>query len=312
MKSIFALLIVLSIHSSLASSNVDGYNCRGEESITASEIESYFQSLESPILPESSYGELTFYHEKEVLINSFKALFISNKILDSVLSIFGRRTENVLSFYRSNYPGDTSCTDVLCAVKSVWGDDLGLKILYAKVKYNFSTSEYTKKGLIRFNSHQLDSIIQGLADIPYEVIQRVEGYGLSKPKIVLGKVRNSWASAVGVGSKVTFNIDIHGPSNDQARDISWNTQTMRGVLVHEIGHLIHGTGGLLSKFKKEVNLDCKISAYAETNIKEDFAETFRAFVYNSSELQRQCPEKYQFMRDHVFFGISELKGGSCI
>ena len=312
MKSIFAFLIALSIHSSFASSNVSGYNCRGEESITASEIESYFQELESPILPESSYGDLTFYNEKEILVDSFKTLFISNKILDSVLSIFGRRTENVLSFYRSNYPGDTNCTDVLCAVKSVWGDDLGPKILYAKVKYNFSTSEYTKKGLVRFNTHQLDSIIQGLSDIPYEVLQRVEGYGLSKPKIVLGRVRDSWASAVGVGSKVTFNMEIHNPSNDQAGTISWNTETMRGVLVHEIGHLIHGTGGLLSKFKKEVDLDCKISAYAETNNKEDFAETFRAFVFNSSELQRQCPDKYQFMRNRVFYGISELKDGGCL
>jgi len=45
-----------------------------------------------------------------------------------------------------------------------------------------------------------------------------------------------------------------------------------------------------------------VSEYAKTNQFEDFAESYMTYIRDPETLLFASPEKYQFMRDEVFFG----------
>lgn len=45
---------------------------------------------------------------------------------------------------------------------------------------------------------------------------------------------------------------------------------------------------------------CRVSNYGSTNPDEDFAETASAYRYNARDLQKRCPEKYEWMKARVF------------
>lgn len=272
-------------------------------------IEDYIINISSHTTRKSTYGDLEFEDEKVLLVDAFKTLFIANDTLDKFLNLFGRRAKNTLNYYRSNFPGDNTCNDVICAVSSVWGRELGLKILYIKLKYNFSVSEYIKKDSVRFSSGQLDAIIKGLNDIPKELLSTIQSYGLSKPKIIMGVTDPDWASAVANGAQIKFNSKIHD-SEGKATYGHQNSQ-IKFTLVHELGHLIHMRDGILKAWEKSTGSTCFISEYAKTNSKEDFADSFRAYRYAPETLQSECPEKYQIMKELIFNNKEFIKDRDC-
>ena len=87
-------------------------------------------------------------------------------------------------------------------------------------------------------------------------------------------------------------------------------------LLHEIGHnacdvLMHSNPQLIANWS-ELHEDSIrqyemtglgfVSDYARTNMFEDFAESYAEYVANPELVQILCPEKYDFMRDHLFDG----------
>ena len=61
------------------------------------------------------------------------------------------------------------------------------------------------------------------------------------------------------------------------------------TLVHEFGHIAHFASGTapISPFFK------KLSKYADTNFKENFAEAFVAYVFNGPQLKAKRPVEYR-------------------
>jgi len=87
-------------------------------------------------------------------------------------------------------------------------------------------------------------------------------------------------------------------------------------ITHEIGHNEHLTIEQRSPhlaqeweslFKKSGGN--YISGYAEKNVYEDFAESYRWYIHHPEDLRFRCPEKYEFMRQHVFAGREYISTG---
>lgn len=79
------------------------------------------------------------------------------------------------------------------------------------------------------------------------------------------------------------------------------------LLWHEIGQNIlrgikrrQGTKALVAEFRKLYNTGRfqKISAIANQNWENDFAESFAAMMSHPKQMARQCPERYEFFREN--------------
>ncbi len=118
-----------------------------------------------------------------------------------------------------------------------------------------------------------------------------------------------------------------GTANHFYQSISLENTQQAGGLAHEVGHLISAKDGdkLLKEWSAvrgyaetappEDRLK-HVSQYAMKNVKEDFAETFQAYLFSGdifrgmiTELKASKPElaqalerKYQFMKEQVFSG----------
>ncbi len=90
---------------------------------------------------------------------------------------------------------------------------------------------------------------------------------------------------------------------------SFNESEMKYTVTHEVGHNVYWN--LSSDQKKEWSRICaadryagqdKVSDYAWTNIREDFAESYAHYVLDPVKLFDVSPAKYQFIQDFVFGG----------
>jgi hypothetical protein len=105
--------------------------------------------------------------------------------------------------------------------------------------------------------------------------------------------------------------DEHGVSrieiNRQSSDGSHDAEEMRQTITHEIGHNVYYN---LDKGQREewreIHDDSArrqfVSAYARTNEREDFAESYKAYVHDPEHLKRRSLPKYKFMHHYVFKG----------
>lgn len=93
------------------------------------------------------------------------------------------------------------------------------------------------------------------------------------------------------------------------------------IFLHEIGHALWGKSiwkGLSSEAKKEYEKlswqggeqinDEFISNYSATNIQEDFAEHFSAYIHNGEQLKHEVEAKYQWLKEHIFLNVEYIPG----
>ena len=99
-----------------------------------------------------------------------------------------------------------------------------------------------------------------------------------------------------------------------------------GTFLHEIGHALWGFGvwgGLPEEAKEaykslswEGNLQPQIinndfiTDYSTTNVHEDFAEHFSAYINNSKLLQNQTPKKYEWFKKYIFVNTEYFNDAS--
>ncbi len=112
----------------------------------------------------------------------------------------------------------------------------------------------------------------------------------------------------------TTTHEIHIDENGLARE---GVNGLLDTIIHEVGHNAHSW---LETFHPTIadkwNAIHKasyteyahtgigfVSNYATTNVNEDFAETYYAYVRDPELLQTLSPQKYKFMHDWVFNGI---------
>lgn len=86
---------------------------------------------------------------------------------------------------------------------------------------------------------------------------------------------------------------------------------MEHTIAHEVGHCVYHNMGwheLSPRQQAWAELsagsapDEYVSEYAKTSLQEDFAESYAAYIHDPELLQEISPNKYKFMRDHIFHG----------
>lgn len=99
----------------------------------------------------------------------------------------------------------------------------------------------------------------------------------------------------------------HIEVNRQAESGSYNVEQIRETISHEVGHGVHRR--LPSQAQTEwESLSARsgpgerVSEYANKNAREDFAESYRAYIHDPELLLDVNPAKYTFLRDRVFDG----------
>ena len=62
--------------------------------------------------------------------------------------------------------GLESCKDTICKSQKVFGDEIGIKLLYLHKRYGLNGSHLVHKGTRAWKSKEIDSYIKGLQDVP--------------------------------------------------------------------------------------------------------------------------------------------------
>jgi hypothetical protein len=130
------------------------------------------------------------------------------------------------------------------------------------------------------------------------------------PSICYEPIPNElYPNAKGTFSRDSHEICIWGEELAGAEEL-------KATLSHEIGHNVHenmmtNNPELAEKWdnlhQKSFELSQQngsgfVSEYAKTNVYEDFADSYTAYIGDPEKLQFYNPEKYEFMRDNVFSG----------
>lgn len=248
-------------------------------------------------------------NESKVLIEAFKMLTtdqgirVSNGIRVSQFQI------------QDSFKINPKCESVTCAVQKIWGEELGLKLLYMMVKYNYNGSELANyNSSRRFRISELNDVLMSLEDLPSELVplgyknQRLTISDLS-PSVEAGEI---YAES---------SIEIY-------RNWSYEPSLSRQyILFHELGHNIAEQRGDFDVNKGWLKLSgweemapdewapndgaCFVSLYSMSSPYEDMAEVITMYRYNPQGLKKLCPEKYELVKKKVFKGREYLDPNSC-
>ena len=220
-----------------------------------------------------------------------------------------------------SYTLNSNCKKVLCAVKEVFGKDVGPKILYILQEYGLNSSPYSFNHTSNWTIEELNILLQGLEDLPKGMLP------LDDNKSFVKHEKGTTYTQYTRDDKCTM-------ANSEMRFFNclWDKprEYILGTTIHEIGHYIGSELGIddasrwfaLSGWETELYYDkdkkrqskwshseeaCFLSLYGQTDPQEDFAETFVAYRYMPDHLKKLCPKKYHLVKDLVFNGIEFTK-----
>lgn len=214
------------------------------------------------------------------------------------------------------------CRDVICASRAIFGERVGPKLLFLKHQFGMNGSDiggadfgvFRPRDFQRLTPREINSFIRALDDLPPHLLPLERSRTMARV--------NYWLPGLYADAVMNF-FDSWGEiANDGDLDM---------VVAHELGHVASGiSGNLQSSLHNRpewlalsgwedhgddtwiaTSDDVFVSRYARTNPAEDFAETFTAYRYTPKRLMEVAPEKYQFMKTHVFGGIEYLSEQHC-
>ena len=150
------------------------------------------------------------------------------------------------------------------------------------------------------------------------------------PEMIGGYARDSGATRISAGADPKSGYGAVGDpeAGGKVRYLHPKIK-MECIIWHELAHNVHyameqlAVGKKPKDWPKDLHLpdkdaiaewqsmfldgNEKISGYAETNWKEDFAETFAAAMAVPQELARRCPERYNYMKAHVLPHLPDIE-----
>lgn len=227
---------------------------------------------------------------------------------------------------RSNQKSFSSpCRTVRCVLEdpAIFGPKLGPRLLFMLGRYGFNGSHYSAPNSAPWKDDEIDEVLMSLSDFPPSLLPILPGRQLTH--FSRGFMPGEYSNSKNVlANSFVYVLD------------TWNKETPESrqqVIFHELGHVIGSYYGLDEsaewlKFSdwssrttvsdgREINSavpanrSSTISLYAQTNPKEDFAETVVAYRYNPALLMRRSPEKYQFLKESVFDGLEYTSEQAC-
>ncbi|MDG0815570.1 hypothetical protein [Bdellovibrio svalbardensis] len=216
---------------------------------------------------------------------------------------------------------NSKCDKVLCAAKEIFGDKEGLQLLYMLKRHGFNGSALRTKNASSWKANELDDVLTALGDYP-DSLYPIQ-YNRKLSHFTRGMSYHSDPDAV-IANSVMEVFD------------SWNKMTQperQQTFLHELGHVIAQQKNLDSSAEwyklagwtekvsqkngsrfveyEQTDKSHSVSEYAQTNPSEDFAETVVAYRFDGANMKQKHPDKYAYIKEHVFDGKEYLDAKSC-
>lgn len=227
---------------------------------------------------------------------------------------------------QDTYSINPKCNKVKCAVEKIWGQELGLKLLYMLEKHSFNGSDIAFSHSKPFSVEEMDDILMALGDLPPHFVP------LGIPNQRLGRFSYP-ASPETQGVIASAGIWLFDLWTEQTRP------KKQYSVYHELSHNVAISlkkldsspewmalsgwekinKGTLSKVEESFDKKnwtykgdaCLVSTYGGVNPEEDFAESMSSYRYSPQDFQKRCPEKYNFLKEKVFKGIEYTSLEGC-
>jgi len=205
------------------------------------------------------------------------------------------------------------CTNALCSSKAIFGEEKGVKILWAYLKFGTNMSPYSR----------LNADPRGLSDITLNAalvaIEATPDHLKERTLADNGFYRYKRGKKLAIHPEDSLVVaNAEGAIFDPIDHESYAGQV--GILVHELGHRSsyidgeeldesskwHEASGW--KEEKGENFSNKskkgwVSEYSKTNPAEDFAETYTIYRFDPKKLKKTSPARYNYMKENVFQNI---------
>lgn len=209
--------------------------------------------------------------------------------------------ESVLRLDRGRLP--SGCASADCAADAVFGRGVGVRLLHLLIRFGYNASPTADRDAQPWTAAQLDEIISVFAALPSAMFH--PGPTNVRPLVLVRTPPASQAVIeLGRGDHGIRLASLWSLLDPQAR---------RGVLLHEFAHNVRTelawTQGdpyrsRSASWPAAARPQGQVSEYARWSDGEDFAESFVAYLRMPQHLKAVSPERYEYMRQHVFGGAA--------
>ncbi|MBC7464729.1 MAG: zinc-dependent peptidase [Bdellovibrio sp.] len=240
-------------------------------------------------IPQHIFGNYNFINENSELLQLFETL----------QSVSLSKSQFLSTDFSAPLKGfaASSCQDVTCALKELYGAKEGLRVLYILGEYDYNVSSAQSKSARPFTLAELDTLTMGLADIPTFLrhkkvnnplyIVDAEGpYGNSTIQLFVGWSQiPTWQKNYVVYHEFSHNIAEVSRKTDQSKEwiqlSGWQPAQVKNTFDF-----------FDPKNWIRPNTDSCLSGYACTNAAEYFAEAFTSYRYSPQRLLKTNPEVF--------------------
>lgn len=271
------------------------------------EMTDWISGNESNLKINESVHGINFENESIDTIEAFKKLTTAKDFLLGSLAPERQKTFS------------SQCKKVTCAVKEIFGNDVGLQLLFMQKKYGMNGSHiiYDDTEATPWTKEELDISLMAFSDFPEGV------FPVEESRKFIHAPRNEVRGTVSANALVK--IYQH-----------WNSKTptnRRAIIFHELSHVMAGVTNLDNSetwmsqsgwsSRKKIIADTEveivdisrpetiISDYGMANRWEDLAESAMAYRYNPELLKKASPSKYELLKKTLFDNVDYSSEESC-
>nr|BFD62829.1 hypothetical protein BdHM001_15100 [Bdellovibrio sp. HM001] len=277
--------------------------CKSQRAPTVEFMETSLRKMPGPTQSKTLHG-ISFKNENSSLLQLFSDLHTFD------LSLRGKPE---LRF-------SSSCNQVLCAMKEIYGEKEGVQLLFLLKQFGFNGSHLRTTKASAWYASELDEILQALQDYPLHL------YPVAYNKRLVHFTR---------GQRYSFGENIIANASMEIFD-RWNELPFgerQQTFLHELGHTLAYRQRLDTSADwlriagwKEVQKSYEgrsykdyvlekpekaVSEYGTLNPSEDFAESVVAYRFKGRDLLNQQPEKYQYLKTKIFANQEFLSEDQC-
>ena len=287
--------------------NIQNAHCLRQNPFTEQEMKQWLDSQSSRPVNSRTINGITFKNESQENLKAFEHL-------TTALDIFGKKEPARQKKFNSK------CINVQCAVKEIFGNQVGMQLLFMQRKFGMNGSHLHNENADSWRKSELDHIMLSLSDFPDGVLP-------IRDSKTLVKFKRGYQRRGGDNTIANAVIEVFDLWNEEGPEFK------RMTITHELGHVIAGESKLddspewmnLGGWKEETKIvngekvssvssskkETMVSKYGMTNNWEDLAESVVAYRYNPAALKNASPEKYDLIKKLIFDNVEYTSERAC-
>lgn len=252
------------------------------------------------------------------LVNAEVAGFTFQAQPEPLVSAFRQMTR----LLPSRKGAQASCHDVDCAARTVFGQEVGPRLLLLASVYRYNASAMGAEAARPWTAAELDELLAALGDMPASLFPLED---IDYRALVHRRAPEAPASGR------AFELAAHAGEGSDGIVFAqgWlktSAPERRAIVVHELAHEFTRARGQTFNWRAPwsaaMATDARAaeatgqpgmaSAYAGTNMDEDFAESVTAYRYMAPLLKRRAPARYAFLKEWMFDGLEYGAATRCL